>query len=102
MISRYNPSNGKFVADRAGLYYFHQYWVANSNNNQFLHMRKNGAVQCRSQGNTGSGTDLNAPSCSCVLELAPTDEVYVTGSTGSNLGSFVDTGFTGFLIRPYI
>ncbi len=48
--SRYSPSTGIFTADTAGLYYFEQYWVGHPSYAQYLDMKKNGVIQCRSHG----------------------------------------------------
>ncbi len=116
--NRYSPSTGKFTADRAGLYFFEQYWVTAEGNNHYYHslyIYKNGnTLLCESYGNPAGASnnyrDMNAPSCSAVVELQVGDEVYVISDKssdvysdeGHDVGSYESTGFNGFLIRSYV
>ncbi len=104
--NRYSPDTGIFTAHIAGLYYFQQYWVMDYRYTQVLRIYKNNVIQCSSYGNSyGSGDydyDYNSPSCSAVIELQPGDEVYVTSNNGVPVYGSVYTGFTGFLIQPYV
>ena len=105
---RYDPANGKFVADRPGLYYFAVHLLSKQNdefsNTTTFSIQKNEETQCNAylEIDTTSVVNLH-PSCSSTVELMPGDEVYVdccnvyTLSVGSGY-----TAFTGFLIQPYL
>ncbi len=116
---RYSRYTGKFTADRPGLYYFEQYWVTAEGNNHYyqsLYIYKNGnTLLCESYGNPAGRSnnygDMNAPSCSAVVELQVRDQVYVmtrwgedyvASDKGYNFGCDSCTGFNGFLIRSYV
>ncbi len=98
---RYSSSTGTFIADRAGLYYFEQYWLQNPNYRQSLIIRKNQDEVCRSYGDSAASGNYNAPSCSGVVELHSGDQVYVSSDDGDDIGCDGCTGFTGFLIKSY-
>ncbi len=96
----YSADTGIFTAEIAGLYYFQQYWIMSSGQEQYLRIMKNGVEQCTSVGDADASGDYNSPSCSAAMELIPGDQVYVT-SWGLNVGCYTCTGFTGFLIQAY-
>ncbi len=74
-----------------------------SNYAQVLSIQKNGVDQCVSFGYPYLGDpDKESPSCAAVMELLPQDEVYVVSNAGYPVGFGQFTGFTGFLIRPYV
>ena len=98
-IFRYDPLTGKFTADRPGLYYFQQEWKEYSTNHQKFQLRKNGDWQCVSQINSGS---YLSSSCGAVMELVEGDEIFVTSDSGLAVHCPSCTGFTGFIITPYI
>ena len=90
------------MADRAGLYYFHQYWSLDDAYSQSFYIRKNGVAMCESYGRSDGTNDYNAHSCSIVIELVAGDVVHVASNFGYDVGWGGSTGFTGFLIRLYI
>ena len=108
ILSRYDPLTGKFMADRAGLYYFIVHLLSKENqgvnNETNFYIQKNEEAACVAYLEILEGTNLNVRStCSATIELMPGDEVYVdcgnvhTLATGAN-----HITFTGFLIQPYL
>ncbi len=101
-LIRYDPTSGKFVADRAGMYFFEIYWEVHWSYPQYMFLRKNGDTVCLTYGdgtyNSGD-YDYNGHSCSSVMDLVLGDEVFAT----TNMGYDVFTaGFNGFLVKPYV
>ncbi len=90
--------SGIFTAQTEGLYFFSQYWLTSSGYSQYLAIRKNGAEQCESYGDSGNNF---SPSCSVVLELIKGDRVYVTSGDGDQVFCTDCAGFAGFLIQAY-
>ena len=100
--SRYNQTSGKFTADRAGLYHFHQHWVINPWYDLTLYIMKNEEPMCKSFGSSDGDSDYNSPSCSVTLGLLAGDEIYVVSDVYGSVGGTTSTGFTGFLIKAYV
>ena len=105
---RYDPTSGKFIADRSGLYYFAVHLLSRENN-EFRNatnftIQKNGETQCNAhlENDTTSVVNLQS-SCSSTVELKPGDEVYVVcGNVYTLTGASGYITFTGFLIQPYL
>ncbi len=104
-IYRYNPSNGVFTADIAGLYFFSVYFEIDDDANTALKISKNGSPQCYARGEGDpNGTLEESASCSAVVELRPRDEVSVIVESTDVPNPFETAnknGFTGFLVQAY-
>ena len=103
-VFRYDPATGVFTAQFAGMYYFTVFVRSQGDANEDdFSIVKNGNIQCTSH-TEGAETDAVeiVATCAATMELVPGDEVYVSCVDIDAIFGNDESGFTGFLSKPYL
>ena len=93
-----------FIAQDAGIYHFTLFIRSDPDaTSDPFNILKNGDIQCTSytEGEDAEAVEIYA-TCAATMELVPGDEVYVSCIDTNAIDGDENSGFTGFLTKPYM